>query len=431
MSATGADTPDSSTDDSGSAGEARGLANNTGWALGSQALVIGTRTAVFLVLAALLDPVGYGQFAAVISLMEILSPIAQLGMAHLAVRAVARGLPLSPMWHRLSSTALIGGLVATAVVVPLRPVLFDDVPIAAIVLLGISQICFFGLLNGAMMIAEADRRADVGTRFVLVNAIARVLALLPFVLLGRHTVMAWSIVLFVATLVTAVATFAIVHRQLGAPFGLARPDAGEVRSGMAFVVATGSDSLQADVDKVILKAQNFDVDTGIYAAGYRLAQMTIVPISALVRASYGDFFRRGASQVRDALPYAKKLCLIAAGYATVVAIGLLIFAPWLKFLLGDEFADSVRVVRYLAFIPLLKALQYFPANTLSGSDHQPVRATLLTMTALGNIVLNLLLIPGRGWEGAAIATNITEGVYAVGLWIAVWWLARSEVGNAT
>jgi|GEM_PF-4774057 len=65
---------------------------------------------------------------------------------------------------------------------------------------------------------------------------------------------------------------------------------------------------------------------------------------------------------------------IAAGYGLVAGTALFLCAPLILLILDDEkYGDSVTAVKWLAFIPLVKGLQYFPGNALTGADHHNVR----------------------------------------------------------
>ena len=92
----------------------------------------------------------------------------------------------------------------------------------------------------------------------------------------------------------------------------------------------------------------------------------------------------------------------------------------------SKFAESVDVVRWLAFIPLVKGLQYFPGNALTGADHHNIRSWIIFATALVNLIGNLIFIPRFQWQAAAITTLVAEVLFACLLWIAVSVLARRE-----
>jgi O-antigen/teichoic acid export membrane protein len=87
--------------------------------------------------------------------------------------------------------------------------------------------------------------------------------------------------------------------------------------------------------------------------------------------------------------------------------------------LGPEYAPTVDVLRWLAPLPLLKALHYFAADTLTGAGFQSLRSIVQIGVAGVNVVLNLWLIPRYGWRGAAGSSLVTDGLLLVSLVVMV------------
>lgn len=74
------------------------------------------------------------------------------------------------------------------------------------------------------------------------------------------------------------------------------------------------------------------------------------------------------------------------------------------------------MVRWLAFIPVLKTLQYFVADALSGSGFHSWRTGVQIVVAGGNIAANFWLMPRYGWWGAVWASLVSDAALAAGLW---------------
>ena len=157
--------------------------------------------------------------------------------------------------------------------------------------------------------------------------------------------------------------------------------------------------------------------------------MSTIPLIALVRASYAEFFRRGSSTITEAMTFARKLTTLAVGYGIVAGIGLLIAAPLARLILPDRLDEAITVIRWMSFIPLAKGLQYFPGNVLTGSDRHSVRSWIIFGTAIVNVVGNIIFIPQFGWQAAAVTTAVAEFLLAGGLWAAVLRLAKNETAS--
>jgi O-antigen/teichoic acid export membrane protein len=115
---------------------------------------------------------------------------------------------------------------------------------------------------------------------------------------------------------------------------------------------------------------------------------------------------------------------LGASYGVLAAATLYLVAPALPVILGDEYRQAVAAVRWLAILPLLKALHYFGADALTGAGYQGVRTMLLVGIAVVNILLNAWLIPLYSWRGAAVATIVSDALLGAAIWAAVWYLGR-------
>lgn len=376
------------------------------------------RMLTFVLLGISLGPGQLGRYVAVLGMTQLLYPVSRWGIAHLMVRAISRGAPFDQTWAKTVSANVVGGLIGSGVAVVVGGILFD-VGALSILLIGLAQLVGLGLQQAGGMAAAAHGRAEVGLAVNGANTVLRVGAVVLFWTLGERTVDVWVWYLLASSLTGAVATQLVVARFLGGRLRLVFPDRVELALGAPFVLVDSANTAQADIDKVVLGGYGLDVDNGVYAAAYRVADLANLPLGALVRASYSEFFRRGSATLAEAVRYARKLTLVATGYGLVIGCALWFTAPLLGVIMGDEFDESVTALRWIAFIPLLRAGQYFPANVLSGVDRQWQRARIMSSTALLNLGLNLVLVPRHGWRGAAVSTFVAEAVYMLLLWTAV------------
>jgi len=406
----------------------KGLAQNTAFVLVAELIVQATRAATIFVLAGILDKEEFGRYVGILGLLTLLGPVSQWGMNHVGVRAVARELPFSTTWAKLVTATSIGGLLGTAVATAISALIFD-VSLNVVVAFGIAQLVGFNTAQAATMMTEAHHRSDVGLRINLTGGVIRLALLGAFFLLGYDQLAQWAAFLLVGMLAWGAFSSFQVARTFGGTHRLAAPNRQDLWHGIGFVFVQTSSSGQTDIDKIALNAYDLANDAAVYSPGYRIAELSTVPLIALVRATYAEFFRRGSSTVREAMAFARRLTVIAAGYGIIAGVGLFLAAPLVLLILDDaDYAESVDVIRWLAFIPLAKGLQYFPGNALTGADHHNVRSWIIFGTAVVNLVGNILFIPTHGWRAAAVTTLVAEMLFAALLWGAVSILARRE-GN--
>lgn len=377
-------------------------------------LMVG-RLGVFILLANALGTFTMGAYVAVLGMVQIVFPAAVWGTSHVAIRRVATGSSMFEEWKLVLSTTARFGSVLAVICAGIGWILFD-VDVRAMFLIAIAQLIGMSLQGAAHAIATGDGRPELGLLANAASTGTRFAAAVIFVVRGSESLTEWSVFFAVASGIAVVITVFIMAGGSRPRVGLAMSSASDLREGSGYVFAQGASTAQADIDKVVLGAYGLQVDNGNYAAANRVADIAAVPLVALVSATYAEFFRRGSEDFAEVYRYAKKLTMAAVGYGAVVAVGLWLTAPLLTFVLDDEYAEAVDVLRVLALLPMVKATQFFPGNVLTGTGRQWHRASAMWVTALLNLVANIVLAPSFGWRGAVGATYVAEILFAALLW---------------
>jgi len=405
---------------------ARKLATSASWLFCADIVFTAGRALTLFILGRLLGSEGFGSYLAILGLTQLLFPVFRAGIAHVMVRSLSRGVAMDAVWPKVLGVHVLGGILGSLTSVGISSLLFDA-SVVTTVLIGLGQLIGLGILQAGNMAAAAYAKSVVSLVNNGVSTVLRVSALALFALLvDEPTVDAWAWFLAGSMLPTALATALLMRRSLGARLRLALPRRDDLSLGAGFVFVDFANSAQTDIDKVVLGACDLNAGLGVYGVASRVAEVALLPLNALVRASYSEFFRRGTGAIGESIQYARRLTTLATSYGLVIGAGLWIAAPILEPLMGEEFQESVSALRWIALLPALKALQVFPANVLSGTDRQWTRARLVITTATLNLVLNIIFAPRFGWRGAAAATLAAESGFAALLWLRVGWDLRNE-----
>jgi O-antigen/teichoic acid export membrane protein len=218
----------------------------------------------------------------------------------------------------------------------------------------------------------------------------------------------------------------LVTVKLGWPdFNLHRSGR-ELREGFYFSVSVSAQTVYNDIDKMMLARLGTLDATGIYGAAYRLVDVSFVPISSLIAAAYPSFFRKGVDGLSATLHYAKRLLGRGMAYAALATIAILLSAGLVPYVLGAEYSRTVEALRWLAFLPVLRASYYFFSDALTGAGYQGIRTGIQAAVAVFNVLINLWLIPQYSWRGAAWSSLASDGLLAIGIALAVLLLNRQS-----
>ena len=77
--------------------------------------------------------------------------------------------------------------------------------------------------------------------------------------------------------------------------------------------------------------------------------------------------------------------------------------------------------------PVFPLLSLSAGDAIAGAGHQKFRLVSQSIAAIGNLLLNLYLVPRYSWHGAAWASLGTDGVLGVMNWLALFLLSRRAV----
>jgi O-antigen/teichoic acid export membrane protein len=403
------------------------LARNTGWMLVGQGFRLLIQVMYFTVIARSLGPQNYGAFVGVVGLVGVLLPFAHLGSGFLLIKNVARdkhqfreNLGDALLMTCLSAAALFG------VVVPISHFLLPgNIPMKLIMMVAGSDLfgtSIAGICGQAFVAFE--RMKWTASINVLLSAVRLVAAVILAIVHAKPTALEWGEFYFASTTIVTLLALILVLVKLGAPtFKFARLGT-EIREGFYFSVNQSAYTINNDIDKAMLARLSTLEATGIYGAAYRLIDVSLTPVTAALVAAYPNFFRVGVDGVPATLRYIKPLILPILGYGALVAVAILVGAGIVPLILGGEYRLTVEALRWLAVLPLLKAVHYFLADALTGAGYQWLRTAIHAGVAVFNVLINMCMIPAYSWRGAAWSSIASDALLLFGIGTAVLALSR-------
>jgi O-antigen/teichoic acid export membrane protein len=405
------------------------LAKNTLWMVLGQGLRLGVSVLYFTVIARSLGTHNYGAFVAAVSLVSIAFPFGALGSGVLLIKNVSRDKSLFGLyWGRALLTTTVASSVLFLVVVMLGHfALPAEIPFLLLLLVAASDLVGMSLIWISFQAFQAFERLNWTATILVLTSATRLIAALIVVRMHPHpTALEWGYLYFCSTVTVVIASLLLVTTKLGLP-KFTRPQSwAEIREGFYFSVSLCAQTVYNDIDKTMLASLSTLEATGIYGAAYRILEAAVVPIGSLRQAAYPSFFRTGVQGMAGCLPYAKIQAVRALVAGALIAAGLLLCAGVVPYVLGQEYARAVEALRWLAVLPVFRAVHYFYADALSGAGHQGLRTAIQIAVAAFNVLINLWLIPAYSWRGAAWSSIASDGLLAAGVATAAWTLSRQQ-----
>lgn len=198
-----------------------------------------------------------------------------------------------------------------------------------------------------------------------------------------------------------------------------------LRSALPFMFLVSTFFINDRIDILMLGAMRGAEQVGIYVPVNRGAQLIISIIMAVrvaMEPTIASFYTQG--KIEDLQTVVTKSARAVLLVSLPVAVGFIIFGHWYLLLFGAEFTQGKKALIIFCVGQLVIAATGFPSALLNMTGHERHVAVTGITGAVLNFILNALLIPRWGIEGAATATAIS--IASLNIVNAIW--VRKKLG---
>lgn len=378
-----------------------------------------------IVVARLLSPTGWGEFSFVFGLLGLLSVVTDLGVGRVVLARLVSdderevSLVASSYIALRLMLGLLGYAVAVGYVLALHypaSVVRATAVAGVVVVLATPSHALTVLFQSRLRLTVVAVAESLGQAVqLLLTVLAAVLAplLLVFVLpviVNELVKIGWKL--------------RSIRRGDAGPLPSRRVEFSRWRGllidAVPLTIGIALSTLLSKVDIVLLSRLDTFNSVGLYSVGYKFADgldvvsfAVVTPaLTLLVRAWPGNTpeFRR---RTRESV-----LALALLGSVSVAAFWTSA-EPILGLLYGSRFADATFASRMLVVGAAVSMLSYLGFTVLVAADRGRFYPLVGVVGLALNVGLNLVLIPRMSYDGAAIATVVTEGLVFVVSWMLV------------
>lgn len=391
--------------------------------------------AASLVLARVLGPAGFGQYAFIMAALAIFALPVQMGLPTLILRETAGTLATGD-WARMKgiflwANRMIAAMSGLIVVLGLAGLwLFGqaaswDIWLAVLFGLLLVPVSALGRARGAALrglhcLIRGQFPEDVLRPVLLAASVAGL-----YWIVGHQATPGQAIAVH---LVAAMLAFGLgygFYRQVRPPGLLtARPSydrRGWLRAVLPLAAVSGLQIISQQTDLVMLGAWRSAEEVGIYKVAVSAAGLTAFGLTVLNMLLAPHIARLNTLGDMAALQrLAVRGALAAAGVTLPVVVILAIWAEdLLRLVYGTAYAGSVSPLLIIAVGHAITATLGMTAIMVAMSGLERFAARAWGVATVVNVVLNALLIPDFGMNGAAIATLISTSLGSAMLWRAI------------
>lgn len=389
---------------------------------------------ISIVLARTLAPEGYGIYAFALSVVTLLAVPVQMGLPTLVIREVAR-YQFASRWdclrgllQRANQAILFLSIMVGIPALMLGFWLFDTMEPTQL-----ATLAWAFLLLPLAAFNRLREAALQGLRHVVLAQIPDKL-FLPTAFLGLVVVVSVTFGLTPPLAMALYATSVGMAFMLGTIF-LVRTLPGVVRvtapryetriwlkSVLPLSMLAGLSVINAQTDIFMLGLLSTSENVGLYRVAYSgaaLVVFTLTAVNAVLAPHIARLYEAGDTErLQKMVTRSVRWSFFAA--LPVVAIFVVFGGRILEFVFGADFRPSWMAMAILCIAQLVNVAVGSVHVILNMTGHERETMKGAFYAAILNVVLNVLLIPRFGIEGAAIATGISIVVVNLLLLRALW-----------
>lgn len=373
------------------------LATNT--LLGSFGLVIRAiiQAIYLLLLSRWLGAEGYGLFAGSVTLFALGSPLANWGSALLITENIAqdRGRSRSMWATAIVQTTIVGGCFAIGAVT-ISVFLNEQLPLTSLLLIAVSELLILPITQAASSQCSALESGRAAAISVSLVPLGRTLTISAAILASPVvTPELAAITHFSGTLIGLGAAIIMINWIDGNPDWRGRmPFRKSFHLGKDFAVSNFAGSSYQEVDKVLILQLLGAAALGPYTVAFRIATLFTLPVSALISSSLPRLISNNNVSVQKRTY--RFVIFAAVSYGLITTIIILLTAPLLPHIFGQEYTESIIYLELLAFWPILFALRQCLGIGLIANNRKRMRS-IADAAALGlAIALNYFYLTSYG-----------------------------------
>jgi O-antigen/teichoic acid export membrane protein len=384
----------------------------------SNILAIVSALLIDIVLSRQLGPEGRGLYASILVVPLIVTSFVMLGIRRSAVYHLGKKI--------FDADRTVSGILSLLIITSILAVLISGIAFLILLPKGLTWVMAILALmsipvklilvySGGIYIGNEDfKRSNLQVWLPLVYDL---LGILLFVALLKWSVSGALLALFLANLMVSVMSL----RYLSKAFKIRISWDKEVISGLAkigitYAVAVVIMQLNYRVDILLLQELSTMKEVGYYSLGVAISDKLWQLPSAI-----GLVVMSRSANVEDTGRLDRDVAkLVRVSFLIVLlsAVVLWVIIPYLLPLFyGIKFAPSIGVVRLMLPGIIMFVIVRILSGRFAGSGQPKLLIGLFVPVLLVNIILNLFWIPAYGSLGAAMATNVSYTLGAIGILI--------------
>lgn len=387
------------------------ILSNAAWIIGCKILQAILGLVVTMLSARYLGPSGYGLINYAASIVAFVTPIMQLGLNSTLVQEIIH----DPEGEgEIIGTALVMSLVSSVACI------IGVIAFAGITSRGETDTVIVCALYSLLLIFQAIELVQYWFQAKLLSKYTSVVMLCAYVMVSAYKIVLlmtgssiyWFAVSQALDYCIIAAALMVIYKRLGGlRFSFSFSRAGEMFArSKYYIVSSLMVTIFAQTDRIMLKMMIDDAAVGYYSAAITCAGMTGFVFAAIIDSARPSILEK--KKGNDQIGFEQGMTLL---YSVVIYLALaqsvvvtLFSGLIVKILYGAAYAATIPALRIVVWYTTFSYLGGARTVWILAEGKQKVLWAINLSAAIGNIVLNWVLIPIWGIDGAAVASFATQ-----------------------
>lgn len=387
------------------------LAQNALWMILAKAYQMLVNLVVSMIMARYLGPSNYGLINYAGSFASLFASICSLGLGGILIHELISGEEKGELMGSAIGMKLLSGVFSVVTITALAFVLNPDEPLTVTVVLIYSTTLIFRCFDVINLWHQANLNSHITA--IISTAGYTIAAIYKIVLLLTQKDVRWF-----------AASHAVEYALVAALLLLSYCPKGRNNQKLHFSFQTGKAlckksyhyilsglmvSVYGQMDRIMLKYMLGETSVGYYSAALTICSMWPFVVAAITDASRPVILVQHKS---DVVQYEKSLIRLYGViiYVSVAAaLGISVFSKLIIWLLyGEAYYQAQGVLCIMCWYTIFSQLGVARSIWIVPNGKQKYEKYIAASGAVCNLVLNALMIPAWGVNGAAIATLVTQ-----------------------
>jgi O-antigen/teichoic acid export membrane protein len=374
-------------------------------------LVKGSLFAFSTYLARQVGPAEFGVFALATAIPSLAFQASSLGLDVLVKRELAKDRTLTSRYLNNTLSIRIGGSLVTVALLTVLVFALGYRPTTRLaIIIGSLSKFFESISNLAIAVYQGHEEMQYQSVVVLFKSITAAAVGYLLVYMGHGVITVLLLLLCLSVLKGLLAFFIISKRvtniSLGFDFSFWHF---MVSESYPWILVMLFMATNYRIDTLMLSILKSERDVGLYNSAYSIMMgLAFIP-NSMTAAMFPNLSQSYHTSLKETRRRFNLAMAAMFGTGLVVSLPLILKARMIiELIYSRSYLNVVPTFRFLMLALLMMFLNNTFGIALNAMNLQKNLSIITTVSAIGNLLLNLTLIPHMGYEGAAIAAFSTE-----------------------